>query len=138
MSDLPASATHVLVVEDEENLRRTFVRSLAQRGYRTSEARTVAWAVDVCLGDRPDVIVLDVNLPDGSGWDVLRAMADRGIVPPSVVAISAVPPRQTRLSEFHPADVLLKPFAIDVLLRAVARAAPGGVESDERVDRSAV
>jgi DNA-binding response OmpR family regulator len=114
------------------------MHALAQRGYRTSEARTVAWAVDVCANDRPDVIVLDVNLPDGSGWDVLRGLAERGITPPAVVAISAVPQRQTRLAEFHPADFLLKPFAIDVLLRAVERSAHGGVESDEKVDRFVV
>ena len=111
----------VLIVEDEEPMRQILVRNLQRRGYRVSEARTVAWAVEACQRDAPDVIVLDINLPDGSGWDVLRRL-EGSAARPAVVAISAVPPTRKRLDEFGPITFLPKPFLIDALLRAVDRA----------------
>jgi DNA-binding response OmpR family regulator len=117
---------HVLVVEDEEPIRQVILRNLERRGYRVSEARTVAWAVESCGRDGPDVLVLDINLPDGSGWDVLRELGARGLPRPAVVVISAAPPPRRRLAEFGPVSFLPKPFLIDALLRAVHRAMPGG------------
>lgn len=137
MDGQAVAVIHVLVVEDEDNLRRTFVRCLAQRGYRVSEARTAAWAMDVCQDDLPDAIVLDINLPDGSGWDVLRSLRARDVSPPPVVAISAVPPTRTRLAEFEPITFLPKPFAIQSLLRAVSRAV-SREERHETMDHFAV
>jgi DNA-binding response OmpR family regulator len=136
-TELSDGATHILVVEDEENLRRILVRNLEQRGYHVSEARTVAWAVDVSSSDLPDVLVLDINLPDGSGWDVLRQLAARGVPHPPVVAISAVPQRQAQLAQFVPVTFLLKPFLIDALLRAVDHAAAKG-HTDEPLDHPAL
>jgi DNA-binding response OmpR family regulator len=129
--------TRVLVVEDEDQLRRILVRNLAQRGYAVREARTVEAAVAICADAPPDVVVLDINLPDASGWDVLRGLAARGLARPRIVAVSAVPPNQKRLAEFCPAAFLLKPFPIDALLRAVARAAPAE-RDDVRRDSAAV
>lgn len=126
-------ALHVLVVEDEESVRRTVVRNLEQRGYRVGEARTVAWALDLCRTELPDVIVLDINLPDGTGWDVLRGLASAGVRQPPVVAISAVPPARTRLAEFAPIRFLPKPFLIDALLRAIARST-GEEQDHEQLD----
>lgn len=130
-------AAHVLVVEDEEPVRQIILRNLQQRGYRVSEARTVAWAVQSCGRDPPDVLVLDINLPDGSGWDVLRQLQKDGLPRPAVLAISAVPPARKRLQEFGPLQFLPKPFLIDALLRAVGRVAVGG-HDHEAVDHHAV
>jgi DNA-binding response OmpR family regulator len=128
---------HILVVEDEETVRRTIARNLEQRGYRVSEARTAAWAVDVCESDPPDLIVLDINLPDASGWDVLRGLAANALPRPPVVAVSAVPPTRSRLAEFGPVTFLPKPFLIDALLRAVDRAV-SKEHSHENVDHPAL
>ena len=130
-------AVRVLVVEDEDSLRRTIVRNLERRGYEVREARTVAWAADACTAEYPDVLVLDINLPDGSGWDVLRQLAVRGVMQPRGVVMSAVPPTRKRLDEFGPITFLAKPFPSEALLRAVERAVK--VESGhEYVDHSAL
>lgn len=108
----------ILLVEDELRLRRTLVRSLEGRGYRVVEAATAADAVSAALGTDFAVMLLDVNLPDATGWDVLRQLRAAGCEVP-VVVLSAVPPNPTRVREFRPLGVLYKPFPIDALLRLI-------------------
>jgi DNA-binding response OmpR family regulator len=127
----------VLVIEDEEPLRRILSKNLARRGHIVREASTVQEALQSCDAYRPDVLVLDINLPDASGWDVLRGLTACGSRRPEVVAISAAPSRQDRLAEFRPLSFLQKPFPIEALLRAVERAV-SEVESHGPVDRAPV
>lgn len=112
------SCGEILLVEDEQRLRRTLVRSLEGRGYRVVEAATAAEAVKSALATEFTVMLLDVNLPDATGWDVLRQLRAAGFQVP-VVVLSAVPPNPTRVREFRPFGVLYKPFPIDALLRLI-------------------
>lgn len=123
----------VLIVEDERQLRRIIALHLARRGYTVAEADTVAEAHEVLAewGNAFDVILLDVNLPDQTGWDVLRKLASRRRVSseggqhagtmPKVIVISAVRPAQSRIEECHPDAVLVKPFPIQALIRLIER-----------------
>jgi two-component system KDP operon response regulator KdpE len=114
----------ILLVEDEPRLRRALTLSLQARGYQVHEATTAAAAVAAATSQHFDLMLLDVNLPDATGWDVLRALREEGRVLP-VVVLSAVPPNPRRVKEFAPAGVLHKPFPIDALLRLI-RAICGG------------
>src|SRR6266852_6383270 len=111
-----AHQRRVLLVEDEATLRRVIARNLTGRGLDVSEAATVAEALQALTADLPDLILLDINLPDRSGWDVLRDLQCRRIDVPTIV-VSAVRVSQSRLDEFHPMAYLPKPFPIDALLR---------------------
>ena len=111
----------ILLVEDEMRLRRALVRSLEGRGYRVVEAATAGAAVASALATDFAVMLLDVNLPDATGWDVLRQLRAAGCEAP-VVVLSAVPPNPTRVREFRPLGVLYKPFPIDALLRLIRMA----------------
>ena len=108
----------VLLVEDEAALRHVIARNLTGRGLDVSEASTVAEALQALSSELPDLILLDINLPDRSGWDVLRDLQRRSINVPTIV-VSAVRVSQSRLDEFHPMAYLPKPFPIDALLRLV-------------------
>jgi DNA-binding response OmpR family regulator len=110
----------VLVVEDEAPLRRIVARNLTSRGVDVSEAGTAAEAVQNVEQARPDLLLLDINLPDKTGWDVLRELKRRGNEVP-VIVVSAVRVSQHRLDEFHPVAYLPKPFPIDSLLRLIVR-----------------
>ncbi len=109
---------HILVVEDEATLRRVIVRNLTSRGYRVREAETATAAIAAALAEPPDLILLDINLPDRTGWDVLRELRSRGIDLPTVV-VSAVRVSQGRIAEFRPLAYLPKPFPLEALLRIV-------------------
>jgi DNA-binding response OmpR family regulator len=112
----------VLLVEDEEPLRRILVRNLARRGYRVTEAGSAAEAIALLrAGGLFDALLLDVNLPDQTGWDVLRALKGVNADVPPVIVLTALRPVRQRLDEFHPAAVLLKPFPVDALVRLVGR-----------------
>jgi two-component system, OmpR family, KDP operon response regulator KdpE len=119
-------ATSILLVEDEAHLRRALARSLASRGYVVDEAATRREAVQSALARPPTLMLLDVNLPDASGWDVLRDLAEQGRPTPTVI-MSAVPPNPARVREFAPVGVLTKPFPLDALLRFIRQLEPGGI-----------
>jgi len=117
----------ILLVEDEPLLRRALARSLVVRGHRVDEAASREGALALAAGNVYDLLLLDVNLPDATGWDVLRDLAAAGRSLPTVV-LSAVPPNPQRVKEFRPVGVLHKPFPIDALIRLVGRvAAASGV-----------
>jgi DNA-binding response OmpR family regulator len=121
----PRRYERVLVVEDEAPLRRVIARNLTSRGLQVREASTVGEALQASSAEVPDLLLLDINLPDRTGWDVLRAFKQRNVQVPTIV-VSAVRVSQSRLDEFQPMAYLPKPFPIDALLRLViGGTAPG-------------
>ncbi len=113
-------ARRVLLVEDEPTLRRVIARNLASRGLDVREAGTAHDAVEVATTVRPDLLLLDINLPDQTGWDVLRELRRRSSEVPTII-LSAVRVSHNRLDEFRPIAYLPKPFPIEALLRLVFR-----------------
>jgi len=114
----------VLLIEDEAVLRTFLRRNLERRGVEVTEAGTVGEALRLVRGDGPDLMVLDINLPDRSGWDFLRELRASGPVPPTVV-MSAGRVARERLREFGIAAFLPKPFAIEAFIELVAANAGG-------------
>ncbi|MDP9238696.1 MAG: response regulator [Chloroflexota bacterium] len=114
----------ILLVEDDEALADVIARNLRARGHQVSAEETAEAALIRMTEGWPDVLVLDVNLPDLTGWDILRRLSpiDRGRV--RVVVISAAPISQKRIDEFKPDHTLQKPFPIDALVRAIIGVAP--------------
>lgn len=108
----------ILLVDDERRLRQALGRALTAHGHTVHEVGSHAEAVSSCAGCAYDALVIDVNLPDATGWDVLRDLRARGREVPAIM-VSAVPPSAARIREFAPAGVLHKPFPIDALLRLV-------------------
>jgi DNA-binding response OmpR family regulator len=123
----PTPFHRVLVVEDEATLRRVIARNLTGRGLAVREADCADAAVGAVAQERPDLILLDINLPDRTGWDVLRELRRRQNEIPTIV-ISAVRANPSRLAEFHPLAYLPKPFPIEALLRLVFAPSDRGSE----------
>jgi DNA-binding response OmpR family regulator len=108
----------VLVVEDDESLCRILKRNLAARGIEAVCAESVAAALQSIAAARPDLLVLDINLPDRSGWELCRALRARGLEIPKII-LSATRVTPERLAEFNPLAFLPKPFPLEALLRLV-------------------
>ena len=66
-------AAQVLLIEDDETLRQILARHLRAHGYDVDEAGSAEEAAAILAeGLRPDMVLLDINLPGDSGWDLLR------------------------------------------------------------------
>jgi len=108
----------ILVVEDEATFRQVITHNLEARGHTVLGAESASQALQQLSDFRPDLMLLDINLPDRSGWDVLRELREREIQIPTVI-VSAVRVSPARLEEFRPMAYLPKPFPLDALLRLV-------------------
>lgn len=121
----------MLLVDDEQPILTVLTRTLRAKGY---QVRAVTNGMDALLAlseEIPDVMLLDINLPDLTGWEVLRRLSptDRARVP--VIVFSASPLAPSRVQEFRPAGVLVKPFPVEALqrlLRDVLDAKPSANE----------
>ena len=107
----------VLMVEDDDTFARVVSRNLVSRGVTVRRAANATEASAQIHERRPDLVLLDINLPDRTGWDVLRECRDGGVLPTIVLSATAL--SAERLAEFRPVAFLRKPFPLDVILRLV-------------------
>jgi DNA-binding response OmpR family regulator len=118
------AAVAILLVEDDEALRHILAVALRARGHTVHEADSAEAAVVSLKGGlRPSLVLLDLNLPGDTGWDLLRGGALRAAGNPPVVIASAVTVDPRRLTEHAVAGYLPKPFAIETLIATVERLA---------------
>jgi two-component system KDP operon response regulator KdpE len=126
----------VLIVEDDATLAHALARNLTARGYAIRAAGTVEEALNALHERTPALVLLDIDLPDGSGWEVLRALRTGGHHDVGVIVISALPPNMRLLDELGCVAGLEKPFPMDSLLRLVAQAClpPEKVQSTSQAE----
>jgi DNA-binding response OmpR family regulator len=112
----------ILLVEDDEGLRTILSRHLRALGYTVREAASAEEA-DVMLTpqDAPSIVVLDLNLPGDTGWDLLRGPALSRAGSPPVVISSATTVDPRRLSQLGVAGYLPKPYPLDTLVATIER-----------------
>jgi DNA-binding response OmpR family regulator len=93
-------------------------------------ANTAEGAILQMVEEWPEVLVLDVNLPDHSGWEVLRRLGEESRRRLRVIVMSAYPISQKRIEEFQPHSALQKPFPMGALLHAVESGRAAIVQSE--------
>jgi two-component system, OmpR family, response regulator len=105
------------ICEDDHELRGVVRDALAREGLAVRATASGTEAVRAFAGDPPDVLVLDIGLPDADGRDVCQALRARGVRAP-VLFLSARDAVADRISGFHAGgdDYLTKPFALAELL----------------------
>jgi two-component system response regulator MprA len=124
------SPTSAGICEDDDGLRGDLRSALEREGYVVRATASGAEAIRSFAHDPPDVLVLDIGLPDADGRDVCQALRARGVLTP-VLFLTARDALTDRLSGFHAGgdDYLSKPFALaELLVRvdALCRRAPPG------------
>ncbi|MFD6419694.1 response regulator [Streptomyces sp. NPDC060194] len=135
--------TRVLVVEDEPQIVRALVINLKARRYEVDAAADGATALQLAAARHPDVVVLDLGLPDMDGVDVIRGLRGWTRVPILVLSARHSSDEKVEALDAGADDYVTKPFGMDELLArlraAIRRAEPapdaggdvGGVETDD-------
>jgi DNA-binding response OmpR family regulator len=118
----------VLLVEDERSIAEPFASALSRSGFPTTIAATAGEALSLVPELSPDVVLLDLSLPDGDGRDVCRRLRQDSDVPIIMVTASGTVTDRVVGLELGADDYVVKPFAIGEVIariRAVLRRGRG-------------
>jgi two-component system KDP operon response regulator KdpE len=127
--------TRVLIIDDEPQILRALRINLSVRGYEVVTAATGAEALRTAAEHRPDVVVLDLGLPDMSGIDVLDGLRGWLTAPVLVLSARTDPLDKVEALDAGADDYVTKPFGMDEFLarlRAAVRRSSAG-DTDEPV-----
>ncbi|HLP80427.1 MAG TPA: response regulator [Nitrosomonas sp.] len=117
---------HILIVEDEANILKFVSVNLMSRGYQVFEVSNGIDALSRLQTNPPVLMVLDIKLPDLTGWEVLRQMKRDQLTKtdlPVLVMTASIPDAYIDLEAYpNVKEVLIKPFSSGKLLSAVQRA----------------
>src|SRR4051812_13334149 len=132
--DMASGRRTILLVEDEPAIAEPLTETLTREGFHLEVAGTAADAVDAATRVRPDLILLDLMLPDGSGFDVCRELRRSSDVP--IVMLTARGDEADRVVglELGADDYVVKPFSareVTARIRAVLRRAGPTPPNDE-------
>ena len=123
------NAATILVVDDEPQIRRVMRTTLASQGYTVVEARIGEEALEKIRSERPDLILLDVNLPGISGLETCREIRAICDVPIIMLTVRNTERDKVQALDAGADDYVVKPFGVEELMAriraALRRAAPG-------------
>jgi DNA-binding response OmpR family regulator len=118
----------LLVVEDDERIRSALIRALRDRGHAVSSAGTALEGLRQAVDKRPDLVVLDLGLPDLDGRELLRMLRAVSSVPVIVATARDDDESVVRALDAGADDYVVKPFPagqLEARIRAVLRRAAG-------------
>ena len=121
IDDVQQAKSTVLVVEDDEDMRRVYSAGLGHVGYRVITAATGTDGLRAARDEHPDVIVLDLSIAGADGWEVVRclkASQKTGDIP--VLLVTGYSNLANRARAEGCAGYLTKPIRLDTLRTAVA------------------
>jgi two-component system KDP operon response regulator KdpE len=123
----------ILVIEDEPQMRRFVRASLTTRGYQLLEGSTVKEAKLLTSSHRPDLMLLDLGLPDGDGIELTKELREWTKMPIIVLSARGLETDKVAALDAGADDYLIKPFGVDELLariRVALRHAEGEAKPD--------
>ena len=109
----------VLVVEDDREIRALMQSSLSVEGFEVQTAVSISEASALLRHSPPDVVVLDLGLPDGDGVDLVKEVRQRQTLPIIVVSARHQEEQKIKLLDAGADDYLTKPFNVDELLARI-------------------
>lgn len=112
----------MLVVDDEPAIRRLLRTSLAAQGYGVIEAGAGSEALDAVARERPDLLILDLGLPDMSGIDIIRAVRQSSALPIIVLTVREDERGKVEALDLGADDYMTKPFGTDELVARIRTA----------------
>jgi len=129
------SSAKILVIDDEPQIRRVMRMILSASGYEVIDAKTSEEGVQKMREELPDLVLLDMNLPDVSGLDTCRVIRGGSDIPVVVLSVRNSDRDKVDALNSGADDYVTKPFSMEELLariRAVLRRHPGSPEAGPR------
>jgi DNA-binding response OmpR family regulator len=114
----------VLIIEDDQRIRERLARNLAERGHSTDSRRTGFDGLSAVVEDKPDVVVLDLGLPDIDGSELLKMIRAVSDVPIVIATARTDESAIVALLDAGADDYVVKPFSVEQIearIRAVLR-----------------
>lgn len=138
-SDVDASRQRVvLVVDDDDALCEFIIDALGAEGYKTLRASDGRAALEAERSSAPDLILLDVNVPGGNGWEVLRQLRAQAGPQRAIVVMTGQYEGQDQALSSGAQGYLGKPFGLDDLLECVDLHSRIRIETDQTERLSAI
>ncbi|HLN23953.1 MAG TPA: response regulator transcription factor [Patescibacteria group bacterium] len=114
--------SRILVIDDEPQIRKFLRISLGANGYEVVEAPTAGEGVTLCASGHPDLVILDLGLPDMDGQEVITAVRATSAVPIIVLSVRASEADKVESLDRGADDFMVKPFGIGELMARVRAA----------------
>jgi two-component system KDP operon response regulator KdpE len=115
----PGVGARILIIEDEEGVRRALASSLTRRGFNVQTAESGQDGLDADSVFRPDLVLLDLGLPDIDGFAVIEALRARGETPIIILSVRGAEADKVHALDLGADDYLSKPFGIEEMLARV-------------------
>jgi two-component system KDP operon response regulator KdpE len=134
---MTSAAPRILVIDDEAQIRRFLDIGLRAEGYEVLLAANAADGLALAATQSPDLVILDIGLPDMEGHDVLAELRQWSQVPVLMLSVRDAESEKVRALDHGANDYVTKPFGIQELmarLRALLRNHPGEPELPPRYD----
>jgi len=117
-------AKRILLVDDSDDLRSFLIIMLQSYGYETIEAITGKEALEKAISEKPDLILMDIGLPDITGVDAAKTIKENPItanIP--IIAYTAFPSRKWKQATLNAGIVkcLEKPFSLEILKETIEK-----------------
>jgi two-component system KDP operon response regulator KdpE len=116
------SAANILVVDDEPQIRRVMRSTLSAQGYVITEAKTGEEALELMRKERPDLILLDVNMPGMGGLEACREIRRTSDAPIIMLTVRNAERDKVAALDAGADDYVVKPFGIEELLARIRAA----------------
>jgi two-component system KDP operon response regulator KdpE len=133
------TGARILVVDDEPGIRKALKTNLSRHGFQIMAESTGAEGMEAFERWRPDVVVLDLGLPDMDGTEVIRRVRGKGSTPIIVLSVREAEREKVEALNLGADDYLTKPFGVDELLARIRvslrhQAGAGGQDAVYRSD----
>lgn len=135
---MPANQVHILIIEDELQIRRFLRATLSAHNYTLTEAGTAADGLQAMATQAHDLIILDLGLPDLDGLEVTRHLREWSTVP--IIVLSARGQEQDKIAALDAGadDYLTKPFGVGELLARIRVALRHRLQAGRDAEQSVV
>jgi two-component system, OmpR family, KDP operon response regulator KdpE len=137
------TSAKILIVDDEPQIRRVLRTTLTSQGYTVAEAKSGDEALEMIRDERPDLILLDVNMPGRSGLETCREIRATGDVPIIMLTVRNTEKDKVQALDAGADDYVVKPFGSEELMArmraalrrmAPAESLPPFVSGDLKID----